>query len=419
VLLILGIIHNSQRGNFEREMINITKDEARKYLFKYQHLYNPRKLESDEEILSFIRKVGCIQYDPLKTTARNADLVLQSRCKNYSENTLYRLLYEKRQLLDGWDKNMSVWSVGDWPYFERKRKVYREKYDKRAHELNPVREIVIRMIERNGYASSKDINGNQKVEWSWAPTSIARATLESMYHCGELVIHHKEGTRKYYGSSENLLALSILNEPDPNNQLDEFHKWYVKRRIGSIGLLWNKYSEAWLGSHLKKEERTQSIKRLIDKEQITEVKIAGIGEPFYLAKKDLEILYDNEKFNEASLIAPLDNLIWDRNLILKIFDFDYKWEVYTPVKKRKYGYYVLPIIYKERFIGRCEPIIDPKNRELVIKNWWWEKDIVVNKDMTDALARCFRDFAEFLDVKKIVISNTLSEDKLEWIKDCL
>ena len=86
--------------NSERKMINITKDEAGKYLFKYQNLYNPRKLESDEEILRFIRKVGCIQYDPLKTTARNADLVLQSRCKNYSEHTLYRLLYEKRQLLD-------------------------------------------------------------------------------------------------------------------------------------------------------------------------------------------------------------------------------------------------------------------------------------------------------------------------------
>ena len=86
-------------------MIKITKDETRKYLFNYQNLYNPRKLESDEDILNFIRKVGCIQYDPLKTVARNADLVLQSRCKNYSEHTPYHLLYEKRQLLDGWDKN--------------------------------------------------------------------------------------------------------------------------------------------------------------------------------------------------------------------------------------------------------------------------------------------------------------------------
>jgi len=63
--------------------------------------------------------------------------------------------------------------------------------------------------------------------------------------------------------------------------------------------------------------------------------------------------------------------------------------VYTPVKKRTYGYYVLPIIYKNRFIGRCEPILDNKKRKLAIKNWWWEKDITVNQDMTDALARCF------------------------------
>jgi len=399
-------------------MISITQDEAREYLFKYQNLYCPRRLESDEEILTFIRKVGCIQYDPLSMTARNADLVLQSRCRNYSKDTLYRLLYEKRQLLDGWDKCMSIWPVEDWPCFERKRKEFRKAYAEEDGALKPMRKEAISMIKRNGFISSRDIDNGKRIDWSWARTSEARATLESMYHCGKLVVHHREGTRKYYGLSEDLLPSPILNKRDPNRRMDDYNEWYVKRRVGSIGLLRNKASDAWLGCRFKRDDRNRAVKKLLDKEQIVEIQIAGIDEPFYLPQKATGILNDNETANEASLIAPLDNLIWDRKLIVKLFGFDYKWEVYTPVKKRKFGYYVLPIIYRNRFIGRCEPVMDSTNKCLLIKNWWWEKDVCVDQDLKDALSRCFRDFAAFLGAEKIVISKALSRKKIGYLKAC-
>jgi len=400
-------------------MIEITRKEARKFLLTYQKLYNPRQLESDEEIVRFIKKIGCIQYDPLNKIARNADLILQSRCKHYEEDILYRLLYEKRELLDGWDKNMSIWCVEDWPYFKRKRNEYISKYKVRAGEFGPVNKEIRKKIRNNGYITSKDVSGNRKVNWSWAPTDIGRAALESMYHCGELVIHHKEGTRKFYGLTKDLLPVSILNKPEPNISLDEFHDWYVKRRIGAIGLLWNKSGDAWLGRRLKKEERSRSIKRLLEKDEITGFKIAGLDEIFYLLKKELKILEDKEKHNEASVIAPLDNLIWDRRLISEIFKFNYKWEVYTPMKQRKYGYYVLPVLYKERFIGRCEPIIDRKKRQLLIQNWWWEKNIKINTDMEEALIRCFKDFAKFLKVNKMSVSGNLGRGELNWLEYCI
>ncbi len=397
-------------------MINFTKKEARQYLLRYQNLYNPRQLKSDEEIVNFIQKIGCIQYDPLSKIARNAELVLQSRCKNYSEETLYRLLYEKRELIDGWDKNMSILSVKDWPFFNRKRIAHINRFENRAGKFSSVRTEIIEKIKENGYICSKDVNGNKKIDWSWAPTDIGRAVLESMYHCGELSIHHKKGTRKYYGLTENLLPAQIINKPDPNMTLDSYYEWYVKRRIGAVGLLWNRSGDAWLGSHLKKEERSQAIKKLLDKNEIIEAKITDLDEVFYLPKKALFVLEDKEKYNEASLIAPLDNLIWDRKLISGIFDFEYKWEVYTPAKDRKYGYYVLPIIYNDRFIGRCEPIIDRKSKVLLINNWWWEKDIKINQGMTDALIRCFTDFASFLNARNISISSTLNKDEFKWIK---
>lgn len=397
-------------------MINISKKEARLYLLRYQNLYNPRQLESDEEIVSFIEKIGCIQYDPLSRIARNADLVLQSRCNNYTEDTLYRLLYEKRELIDVWDKNMSILSVKDWPFFARKRMAHITKFENRAGEFSSVQTEILQKIRENGYICSKDVNRNKKIDWSWSPTDIGRAVLESMYHCGELSIHHKRGTRKYYGLTENLLPAPIISAPDPNMTLESYDDWYVKRRIGAVGLLWNRSGDAWLGSHLKKEQRSNSINRLLKKDEIIEIQIADIDEIFYLPKKALSILENKEKHNEASLIAPLDNLIWDRKLISRIFNFEYKWEVYTPEKERKYGYYVLPIIYGDKFVGRCEPIIDRKNKELIINNWWWEKDIKIDQDMTEALIRCFTSFGKFLNARKITISSTMNNNEFSWLK---
>ena len=74
----------------------------------------------------------------------------------------------------------------------------------------------------------------------------------------------------------------------------------------------------------------------------------------------------------ATFIGPLDNLIWDRDLIRWLFDFDYTWEVYKPAAQRKYGHYVLPVLYGDRFIARVEPIFDRKARVLTVVNWWWE-----------------------------------------------
>ena len=84
-------------------MITITKNEAARFLLQYHRLAPPRRFGSEADLVRFIKRVGCIQFDPLNVVAKNADLVLQSRCAGYSEGVLTRLLYESRLLLDGWD----------------------------------------------------------------------------------------------------------------------------------------------------------------------------------------------------------------------------------------------------------------------------------------------------------------------------
>ncbi|MCG8480035.1 MAG: winged helix DNA-binding domain-containing protein [Spirochaetales bacterium] len=401
-------------------MITITKNEAARFLLQYHRLAPPRRLGSETDIVRFIKRVGCIQFDPLNVVAKNADLVLQSRCAGYSEGVLTRLLYESRLLLDGWDKNMSVWSVDDWPFFERKRRLFRERYRTREEQFAPVRRLIDDAIRRDGAVSSREIGATEKVDWSWAPTSIGRAVLESMYHTGELVVHHKEGTRKYYSRAADTLPRSVADATDPNATIEEYRVWYVRRRIRSVGLLWNRGTDAWLGTDAKKAERSRAIEALEERGEIERISIEGIDDAVYAPVDALTIL--NKRFpkrREASFIAPLDNLIWDRNLIRSIFAFDYKWEVYTPVAERRYGYYVLPILYGDAFIGRFEPVMNRKTGILTIKNWWWERERSVEPELIEALHRAVEAFAAFLGAGTVRLAGDLADSELRSLTEGL
>jgi len=97
----------------------------------------------------------------------------------------------------------------------------------------------------------------------------------------------------------------------------------------------------------------------LKQEKILEAQVEGIKLPFYLRASDKayleEALTDLEALPRASILAPLDNLLWDRRLIIEIFEFEYRWEVYKPQAERQYGYYVLPVLYGDRFVARFEP----------------------------------------------------------------
>ncbi len=98
-------------------------------------------------------------------------------------------------------------------------------------------------------------------------------------------------------------------------------------------------------------------------------------------------------------VAPLDNLIWDRASIKSVFDFDYSWEVYAPKAKRKYGYYVLPIIIGNRFVGRIEPVLNKAKTELQVQNIWFEDGYTASADELQKITDEAKRLASFLNVK--------------------
>jgi uncharacterized protein YcaQ len=384
--------------------ISLTRSQARKFLLTYHSLWPPRSLSGKEGILDYIRRVGCIQFDPLDIAGQNAELVLQSRVSDFRPEMLRELLYHDRQLLDGYDKNMAIYPIEDWPYFSRRRLAAQREL--RSFEaVKAISAQVIAVIEERGPLSSLDLDFDQTVNWYWAPTRLARAALESLYFAGDLVIHRKIHTRKVYDLAWRHIPAHLINLPDPNLTEAEYHEWYILRRIGSVGLSWNRGSETWLGVPSKSVQRTASLKHLVEEGKVLEVVVEVLDVPFYIRTQDLGLLNDVLKSNETTarmaFLAPLDNLMWDRRLLEELFDFNYRWEVYTPPSKREYGYYVLPVLYGDRFVARFEPVRQKKSGSLTIKNWWWESGANLTGEMCTALEESLERFSIYLNISQI------------------
>ena len=401
--------------------LKISASQARKFLLAYQYLWPPRSIQGKKATLDFIHHVHCIQFDPLDMVGKNAELVLQSRVADFQPDFLRDLLYGERKLLDGYDKNMAIYPIEDWPFFSRRRQAAKNNL-RSSEAVQAIIPQILETIEKQGPLSSLDLDFDQAVDWYWAPTRLARAALESLYLTGELIVHRKIHTRKVYDLTARHIPSEILHTPEPNPLETDYQDWYVLRRIGSIGLIWNRGAESWLGVPAKSAQRTAALKRLVKRGTVLEIEVEGVDVPLYMRAQDRQLLesvllmgsgIEDEKM---AFIAPLDNLLWDRRLLRDLFNFEYRWEVYKPKHQRDFGYYVIPVLYGERFVARFEPVREKKTRLLSIKNWWWEPDITPSPAMKSALEECLMHFIGYLNIQQISLDGyTIDPGKYHWL----
>lgn len=395
-------------------MLTITRLQATRFILAKQGLIGSYRFIGKEGAYEYIRQAGCIQFDPVDVCGKNAELTLQSRVKGFKKAMLSELLYKDRRLMDYADKELSIWPTEDWPYFSSYRDRSLQMSDS-FEGLQELKEKAIVYIKENGPVCSDtlpiegEIYWHSTMHWSgnWQKKSqAARSVLEQLYTDGELIIHHKNGSRKYYDLAEKHIPSSILKAENPcKNDLD-FLSWRVLRRIGAVGLMWDKNSPAFLGIELKADTRKTVLASLAAAKRILPVMVEGIKTPFYYVAEDEALMRDilEERADlkpRMSFIAPLDPLLWDKALILSLWDFRYSWEIYTPADKRKYGYYTLPIIYGDRFVGRIEAVPNRKEGVLYVKGLWWELGVRQTKAMNAALERALKQFAQFNDCQVV------------------
>ena len=389
-------------------MLNITPDQARQFILLKQGLLGRHRFAGKDGAYQYVRQAGCIQYDPVDVCGRNAELTLQSRVKGFTKRMLDDLLYRDRLLVDYADKELSIWPSEDWPYFAS----YRERsmaLGKTFSGIPELEEEAIRHIRANGPVSSDSLPlegtvfWHSSMHWSghWHKESpAARSVLEQLYTDGVLLIHHKSGTRKFYDLADKYLPADLLSAPDPCPDESARLDWRVLRRIGAVGLLWNRRSDAWLGISMAAEERDAAFARLEKAGRITPVRVEGLRFPLYVLNTDLPLL-ESVRSGQADckarleFLAPLDPMLWDRKLIEALFGFQYSWEIYTPASKRKYGYYVLPVLYGDRLVGRIEPKVDRKANSLTVQNIWFEPGVRQTKTLSGMIDKAVCRLARF------------------------
>ncbi len=374
--------------------ISLTNRQARRFLLRRHGLIGEHMYSGKEGVLAYVGSCGSVQFDPIDVCGKNTDLVFQSRVKGFQKPMLDQLLYQKRALVDHFDKNLCIYPAEDWPYFAREREKYGQSIRSEA-EVERARGEILRLLDERECVSARDAGLSEKVAWFWGDSTLARAALEAMYYRGELGIHHKEGSIKFYAPMERLLPGKLCAAPDPHPDARAYGAWRTLRRIGAVGLLWNRASDAWLciDAH-KGGGRAQAFDDLLAADKLIEVRVEGLSDSLYARASEAALLDEIASgaayAPRTELIAPLDCLLWDRRLIRALFGFAYTWEIYTPEAKRQYGYYVLPLLCGEDFAGRVEAVADRREKMLRVKGVWWEE-----KPRKAELKKCLKRFAAF------------------------
>ena len=395
-------------------MVTMTQDQARRFILSKQGLLGKYRFAGKPGAYQYIRQAGCIQYDPVDVCGKNAELTLQSRVRGFTKKMLADLLYKDHLLVDYTDKELSIWPREDWPFFSSYRD--RSKMHGAGFPGMPeLEEQAIAYIRKHGPVSSDTLPIQGKVFWhssmhwsgNWHGTSpAARSVLEQLYTDGILLIHHKSGSRKFYDLADRYFSRDLLDEKNPCPDELSFHAWRIRRRVGAVGLLWNRRSDAFLGIDMNTEQRDAAFEKLEAEGSIQKAAVEGIRFPVYFLTEDLPLVDavlsdDIDLTQRLEFLAPLDPMLWDRKLIEAIWDYQYSWEIYTPAEKRKYGYYVLPMLYGEKMAGRMEAAADRKAETLVIKNIWYEPGIRQTKKLNAAVDAAIGRLAKFNDCSRI------------------
>lgn len=384
-----------------------TKQQIRRGLAHYQNIDHSEKLYGTDGIKKLMRKLHSIQYDPLNVIGRNADLVLQARIADYRSEMLEYLLYTEHFLTDGFDKEMCIYITEDFERFENVRQIQAQSaertlsYRGQTEALNILQEVRA-FVSANGLTGTKDISIGEVRESRWGHKKLSSAALDYLYTKGELCVAKKIGTQKQFDLTERVIPKDYFSG-FRFMTIEQFLDWYVKRRIAGVGILWGKRGGAWQGNYLWDNElRKSTIARLAEKGELKVIHVEGITEEFYCCEDFLESLKSERASDYARFIAPLDNMIWDRKMTESIFDFSYSWEVYTPVSKRKYGYYVLPVLYNDSFVARFEAVPVSKGKCFEIKNWWWEKGVLTDEKITNTI---MEEMERFADLHNVTLSS--------------
>jgi len=356
--------------------ITVTRAQARLYQLWAVKLHGA----GDPGIRELLPEVGSIQLDPLPVLGRSHDLVVQARVDGTHPGDLLRIVHEERIGFEYWDKALCAIQIDGFPRFRALMEAGGEPWERRREEriereYPGAIDAVYQEVARAGPLSSRELKAKdiaQGEDRSWKSTRAANGALESLWNRGRISVSHRVNYRRYFDLTERVIPEGLLEDPPPSH--DEFIRFLLKRRARMLGLLPAR-GDADTWAFLRVARRSGLPDRLVGEDELCLVHVEGIRTPFYAAAEIEEGVRKAEaaEFNPLPrFISPLDPLICARAATERLWGFEYSWEVYKPAEKRKFGYYVLPVLYEDRFVGRFDGRYDPKAGVLSVISYYEE-----------------------------------------------
>jgi uncharacterized protein YcaQ len=276
------------------------------------------------------------------------------------------------------------------------RKKFRPYHDREILEADAEGAArILATIDDQGPLSSLEFEDRDRfgVAGSWYGSTRTKRILRSLWACGELVTHHRKGGRHYYDRPYRVIPEQHFALP-PLVDESAYYRWIILRRYMAAGILRPTAEAAIWSACNEAQKRKLALAQLVEAGLLTQLQIGELTGPYYAPTSTFKLLDEPHPSPRVIFMGPLDSLLWDRKSVSQIFDFDYIWEVYKPAEQRKWGYYILPVFYGDRFVARVDSRLEKDN--WIISRWWWEPDIIPNADLLDALGIAIENFLHYL-----------------------
>jgi uncharacterized protein YcaQ len=378
--------------------LTISQEQARRFLVAY-HL-------QQTDLPGVFAHLGTVQYDPLNPVGRNPDLVLQARVPGYRVNDWQQVAYTDRLVYDAWDKQACLVLASDWSRRACIREMYRPYHDREVLQAEAdVARTILAEIDARGPLSSHDFEDRQRYsDDTWYGQTRANRVLRALWACGEIVTHHRKNGRHYYDRPARIIPEQYYDMP-PLLDKEAYTRWIITQRYRAVGLL-RPNAEACIWSACGDgAARKLALVQLVEDGTLTPVRVGEKGTLYYMLSSAHSLLDAELPEPRVIFMGPLDNMLWDRKAIQQLFDFDYIWEVYKPVAQRRWGYYVLPVFYGDRFIARLDSRLEKGTWNIL--HWWWEPGIAPDAEMLAALRGATARFLQYLQADRVRVNENV------------
>lgn len=333
-------------------------------------------------LVPLIQALGYVQLDSIRIVERAHHHILHSRHTAYRPGHLERLQAKTPALFEHWTHDSSLIPLEHYPHWTHRFAHARARIDAWRERFgnDRVLKTVLDHIAAKGPARARDfahLGGRTGSWWGWGP---AKAALEYLWRTGELAVLEREGFEKIYDLAERGIP-SALREARPSHR--ETLDWACNEALDRLGAATPKMlADFW--AHASIPEAAKWIDTEKRKGRLIDVTLEGaLGERGFaaVARPDIEaqLAALPQPTSRLRVLSPFDPVLRDRERVRRIFGFDYRIEIYVPGHKRKFGYYVFPLLEGPRFVGRVDMKAERSKDRLAVKALWLEPRLSLTK----------------------------------------